>query len=86
MLEAAAHLPVALAHQRFETLAPLMCLMTSETVDCETPASLAMSVMVGRRGRAGAVMKCGFSNNGVANISLFTIAFNAIFIDLLLII
>jgi hypothetical protein len=36
-----------------ETLAPLRWLITSDTVDCDTPASLAMSVMVGRRPRAG---------------------------------
>jgi hypothetical protein len=40
----------------FDTFAPLMWLMTSDTVDCETPASLAMSVIVGRRGRGGLVM------------------------------
>jgi hypothetical protein len=27
-----------------------MWLITSDTVDCDTPASLAMSVIVGRRG------------------------------------
>jgi hypothetical protein len=30
--------------------------MTSDTVDCDTPASLAMSVIVGRRVRGGLVM------------------------------